>query len=152
MTSRRQFLALTAALPAVLLSARTALAAEPAVFAPSGIAINGIDPVGYFTEAKPVAGDAAFTSVWEGAEWRFASAGNKARFDADPEAFAPKYGGYCAYAVSQGYTASTDPEAWTIHKDRLYLNYSKGVRKKWLRDTDAYIEAADRNWPAVLSA
>lgn len=152
MTTRRNFLILAAAMPVALAAGRGAHAATPSVFASDGVAINGYDPVGYFTDGKPVKGDPAFTSAWDGAELRFASAANKATFDADPEAYAPKYGGYCAYAVSQGYTASTDPDAWTIHENRLYLNYSKRVRRIWLKDVDGLIAAADENWPGVLSA
>lgn len=152
MTTRRQFLSLAAALPITLAAARPLLAAAPAVFATDGVAINGFDPVAYFTEGKPVRGDAAYTSDWEGAALRFASAGNKATFDADPAAYAPKYGGYCAYAVSKGATAPTDPEAWTVHEGRLYLNFSTDVRAIWRQDVGGNIARADANWPAVLSA
>jgi hypothetical protein len=152
MHTRRQFLKVAAAFPAVLLVVRPVAAATPPVFADDGIAINGYDPVAYFTDGKPVRGDKAITSDWNGAILRFASMENKARFDADPEVHAPKYGGYCAYAVSQGYTASTDPDAWTIHNGRLYLNYSKRVRRTWLENVDGYIARADENWPGVLSA
>ena len=85
-----------------------------------------------------------------GAVMRFASAGNKEMFDADPEAFAPKYGGYCAYAVSRGYTASTDPAAWSIYEDRLYLNYSRSVRALWALNKAGHVESADANWSGVL--
>lgn len=152
MKTRRQFLVLAAALPATLAGARLALAATPPVFATDGVAINGYDPVAYFTEGRPVEGTDAFTSEWDGATVRFASAENKAMFDADRERFAPRYGGYCAYAVSKGYTATTDPNAWSIYEDRLYLNYSRIVRGLWSRDIPGHIARADANWPGVLSA
>lgn len=152
MKTRRQFLVLAAALPATLAGARLALAATPPVFATDGVAINGYDPVAYFTEGRPVKGDAAHTSDWQGAEMRFVSAETKAMFDADPDTYAPKYGGYCAYAVSKGATAPTDPEAWTVHEGRLYLNFSTDVRALWRQDIDGNIARADENWPAVLSA
>lgn len=152
MTTRRQFLKFSVALPVVFVMSGPAVAATPPVFAEDGVAINGYDPVAYFTVGKAVRGEASFTSDWNGAVLRFATWENKATFDSDPEKYAPKYGGYCAYAVSQGYTASTDPDAWTIHEGRLYLNYSKRVRRTWLKDVEAHIGAADRNWPAVLSA
>lgn len=152
MLTRRTFLASAAALPAVTLLTQQAAAAEPPVYATNGVAINGYDPVAYFTEGKPVEGSAEFTSDWDGATLQFASAENKAMFDGDPEKFAPKYGGYCAYAVSKGYTASTDPGAWSIHEDRLYLNYSKSVRALWSARKRHHIEQADANWPGVLSA
>ena len=152
MTTRRRFLTLAAMLPVAFAVSRPAAAATPPVFAEDGVAINGYDPVAYFTEGKAVRGETSFTSEWNGAVLRFATSENKASFDADPEKYAPKYGGYCAYAVSQGYTASTDPDAWTIHEVRLYLNYSKRVRRTWLKDIQGHIASADRNWPAVLSA
>lgn len=151
MPNRRTFLTLAAAVP-VAFSLRPALAATPPVFATDGVAINGYDPVAYFTDGEPISGDPSFVSDWGGVKLRFVSAENKALFDADPETYTPKYGGYCAYAVSQGYTASTDPDAWTVLEGRLYLNYSKSVRRTWLQDTQGYITAADRNWPGVLSA
>lgn len=152
MLSRRKFIvaaALTATGPALLV--RPAYAMKAKVYSDGGVAIDGTDPVAYFTQGKPVKGDAANASEYMGATWHFASAENKATFDADPEAYAPKYGGYCAYAVSQGYTASTDPEAWSIVDDRLYLNYSKGVRRRWEKDIPGNIEKADNNWPSVLN-
>ena len=91
-----------------------------------------------------------YASRWNGADWRFASAANKAAFDADPEAYAPQYGGYCAWAVSQGYTASIDPQQWRIVDGKLYLNYDESVQTKWLADIPGFIAKADANWPAVL--
>jgi hypothetical protein len=84
-----------------------------------------------------------------GASWRFASAQNLATFSANPEKFSPQYGGYCAWAVSQGYTASSDPEAWTIVDGKLYLNYSVAVMKDWLADRDRFIREANANWPGI---
>lgn len=152
MLTRRTFLASAAAIPAATLFTQPVLAAEPPVYSTNGVAINGYDPVGYFTEGKAVKGSAEFISSWDGATLQFASAENKAMFDADPVKFAPKYGGYCAYAVSKGYTASTDPDAWSIHEDRLYLNFSKSVRALWSARKRHHIEQADANWPSVLSA
>jgi YHS domain-containing protein len=150
MPTRRAFLASAAAVPVVALLNRPAMAAEPPVFATDGIAIQGYDPVAYFTEGKPVEGSPDITSDWNGAKLRFASAENKSTFDGNPEKYAPKYGGYCAYAVSKGYVATTDPAAWSIHDDRLYLNYSKSVRALWAVRKRHHIEEADKNWPSVL--
>ncbi len=151
MQTRRSFLALSvAALLAGAIGALPAHAAQPPVFATDGVAIHGYDPVAYFTMSRPVEGDAAIASVLEGATFRFASAEHKALFDADPEKYAPKYGGYCAYAVSKGATATTVPEAWSIRDGRLYLNYSTGVHRTWLKDVEGNIQRADANWPGVL--
>ena len=152
MLTRRSFLAASALLlPAAALLGTPAFAGKSRVFATDGIAINGFDPVGYFTEAKAVKGTAAHASDWEGAQLLFASAENQAMFEADREKYAPKYGGYCAFAVSKGSTASTDPEAWTVHNDRLYLNYSVNVRSVWREDVVGNISKADANWPGVLA-
>ena len=114
-----------------------------------GLAIRGYDPVAYYQQSAPVKGSSQFSYQWQGARWLFASAENRDRFQAEPEHYAPQYGGYCAYAVSKGRTASIDPEAWKIVDGRLYLNYSKGVQKKWEQDVPGNIVKADRNWPEL---
>ncbi len=151
MLTRRSFVLTTvAATSAIGLTAQSARAAEPEAFATDGIAINGYDPVTYFTESRPVEGDPLIRSDWMGAKIQFANTEHKAMFDADPEKYAPKYGGYCAYAVSKGYTATTDPTAWTIYEDRLYLNFSKSVRTLWRVRKASHVRSADENWPGVL--
>ena len=129
-----------------------AAAAKDAVYQSflGGVAIDGTDPVAYFTDGKPVEGSSNFEHEWNGATWRFASAENRDRFAADPEAYAPQYGGYCAWAVAQGYTASTDPEAWKIVDGKLYLNYNKDVQSRWEGDVPGNIAKGDANWPTVL--
>lgn len=117
----------------------------------SGLAIRGTDPVAYFTDGAPVAGSAEFSHTWNNATWQFASAENRDLFVANPEQYAPQYGGFCAWAVSQGYTASIDPNAWRIVDGKLYLNYSKGVQRSWERDIPSNISKADANWPGVLA-
>jgi YHS domain-containing protein len=114
-----------------------------------GVAIEGTDPVAYFDEGEPVAGSSDFEHEWMGATWRFASAENRDRFAADPETYAPQYGGYCAWAVSQGYTAKIDPAAWRIVDGKLYLNYSKDVQTQWAGDIPGNIAKADANWPQI---
>jgi len=117
-----------------------------------GLAIAGYDPVAYFTDGKPVEGSSDFTTKWQGATWRFASAAHRDQFVADPARYAPQYGGYCAWAVSQNKTASIDPEAWKIVDGKLYLNYSKDVQAKWEKDVPGNIVKADANWPKLLAA
>jgi YHS domain-containing protein len=116
----------------------------------SSLAVSGYDPVAYFTSGKPVEGRSNFEFEWNGATWRFASARNLAAFKASPESFAPQYGGYCAWAVAEGYTASSDPNAWRIVGKKLYLNYSAGVQRQWLEDIPGNIAKGDTNWPRVL--
>lgn len=150
MLTRRRLLAVAALAPVTLaLAPRPALAAAPQVFQ-NPIAINAHDPVAYFTEGRPVPGSAAHAVAWNGAEWHFASAGNAAIFRADPDTYAPVFGGYCAFAASRGYLADTIPEAWTIHEGRLYLNASLRARTLWLRDVPGNIAAGLRNWPGIL--
>ena len=112
-------------------------------------AVRGYDTVAYFTEGRPVEGKREFTHRWMDAEWRFASAVNRDLFAAAPEKYAPRYGGWCAWAVANGYTASTDPHAWKIVDGRLYLNYSKGVQRQWDGDIPGNIARGDGNWPGI---
>ena len=148
--TRRHLLTFAIAAPAAVTLASRAIAAEPEVYAEGGIAIDGSDAVAYFAEEGPVAGDPAITFDYMGATWRFSSEENRDAFAADPAAYAPQYGGYCAFAVSQGYTASTVPDAWSIVDGKLYLNFSTSVRRRWLRDVPGHIAAGDANWPSVL--
>lgn len=114
-----------------------------------GNAINGYDPVAYFKQGKPVEGSSDHQLTWNDATWKFASAENKADFEKDPEKYAPQFGGFCAWAVSQGYTASTVPEAWDIVDGKLYLNYSLGVQSQWRQNRATNITAAEGNWPGL---
>jgi YHS domain-containing protein len=144
------FRPLTLALATLLFSAAT-LASKPPVFATTDGAIRGYDPVAYFTEKKPVKGSDNHTFEYMGATWHFASEKNRELFAASPDTYAPQFGGYCAYAVGNGYTASVDPTAWSVIDDKLYLNYSKGVQSRWEAKRDHYVREANRNWPGVLN-
>lgn len=115
-----------------------------------GVAIHGYDPVAYVTDGKPVEGSKEFQFAWQGATWRFASADHRDRFMKDPEAFAPQYGGYCAWAVAKNSTADIDPQAWKIVDGKLYLNYSLDVMKTWSADIPGNIKKADANWPGIV--
>ena len=139
-------------LSALGLAAGNAHAADKPVYTAvfSSLAVNGYDPVAYFTEQKPVKGDRRFSTQYAGAEWHFASAENRDKFVAAPEHYAPQYGGYCAWAVSEGSTASADPQRWKIVGDKLYLNYDAEVQKKWELDIAGNIRKANQNWPKVL--
>ena len=117
----------------------------------SSKAIKGYDTVAYFTEGKPVEGKSEFTTEYNEATWLFSSQKNLDLFLANPEKYAPQYGGYCAYAVSQGQTAPIKPELFTIHEGKLYLNYSEKINDRWLDNKEAFIVDADKNWPKLLS-
>jgi YHS domain-containing protein len=116
----------------------------------SGVAIKGYDPVAYFTVSKAVKGDAQFQSTVRGITYYFVSAENKATFDANPAKYEPQFGGFCAWAVSQGYTAPIDPNAFQIVNGRLLLQYSLKVRKDFSADTEGNLRKADANWPSIV--
>lgn len=116
-----------------------------------GIAIKGYDPVAFHKIGKPVEGLNKYEHNWKGATWQFTNEEHLKLFIDNPEKYAPRYGGYCAWAVSQGYTASVDPKnAWSIVEGKLYLNYSAKVKETWEKDIPGNIEKADANWPGVL--
>jgi hypothetical protein len=115
----------------------------------SSVALKGYDPVAYFKQEQPVKGTPQYTNHWMGATWQFASADARDTFAASPDKYAPQYGGYCAWAVSRGYTADADPEAWKVVNGKLYLNYSKSVQRKWEGDIPGNIAKADGNWPGL---
>lgn len=149
--TRRTLLIGAASLPVVAVLAPTAKAGVAPVYSEKGIAIDGTDAVAYFADGAPIAGSKGIALNWMGATWRFSSEENKAAFAANPKAYAPQYGGYCAYAVSEGYTASTIPQAWKIVDGKLYLNYSRRIQRKWERDIPGRIASGDRNWPGLIA-
>lgn len=124
---------------------------EIVVFSEDGLAIRGADPVAYFTQGNYVIGQADYAYEWGGVTWQFASIENRDAFAANPEQYAPQYGGFCAWAVSQGYTAPIDPNAWKIVDGKLYLNYNQDVQKNWEKDIPGNIAKANANWPQVLT-
>ncbi|MEM6577606.1 MAG: YHS domain-containing (seleno)protein [Pseudomonadota bacterium] len=160
MISRRKFFVRAASVATTLgvgvIGARPGMAAEAEWYAgQDGYAADGADVVAYFSldaDARGVAGDDAYATEWNGARWRFSSADTLAAFEAEPERYAPQYGGYCAWAVAQGYTAHGDINAWHIVNDRLYLNYSRRIRTRWRKDIPGFIAQADANWPDLLTA
>ncbi|MEM9537863.1 MAG: YHS domain-containing (seleno)protein [Cyanobacteria bacterium P01_E01_bin.45] len=111
--------------------------------------MDGTDPVAYFTDNAPVPGSSDYTYEWGGATWQFSSEENRDLFASDPEAYAPQYGGHCAWAVAQGYSAPTVPDAWSIVDGKLYLNFDSSVQSRWERDIPGNIANADSNWPEV---
>ena len=125
-------------------------AQKPPIYSTKAGAIKGYDPVAYFKERKAVKGLDGYSYEWKGATWYFSSEGNVAAFIDSPHLYAPQFGGYCAYAVSQNYTYRVDPEAWKIVDGKLYLNYSLKIQEKWEANQAQFIEDAEKNWPGVL--
>lgn len=113
-------------------------------------AIYGYDTVAYFTQNKAVKGDKKITFEWRGAEWHFSSEEHRDMFVANPEKYAPQYGGYCAYAMSDGRLVGIDEDAFTIHEGKLYLNYSKSVMKEWRSNMAQFIQEADALYPTKV--
>ncbi len=118
---------------------------------PSGLAADGYDVVAYFREGRAAKGSEAFALEHAGATWRFASAETRDAFAADPAAYMPQFGGHCAWAVSRGYTAKGDPEAWRIVGGKLYLNYNKAIRARWERDAAGNIARGEAAWPRLAA-
>ena len=116
----------------------------------SDLAIKGYDTVAYFTQGEPVKGKDKFSTEYQGARWLFSSQQHLDLFVDGPQKYAPQYGGYCAYAVSQNDTASIQPDLFTIVDDKLYLNYSDSVNKKWSADKAGFIKLADQHWPGLI--
>jgi YHS domain-containing protein len=116
-----------------------------------GPAILGYDPVAYFTDGKPVKGRDDVAADWMGATWKFASAAHRDLFKSDPRKYAPQYGGYCAYGVSQGNLVGIEPDKFRIIDGKLYLNYNASVQTTWLTDPAGYIKQADAKFAALLN-
>ncbi|MEQ9326548.1 MAG: YHS domain-containing (seleno)protein [Rhodospirillales bacterium] len=134
---------------ALSLSAGAAFADEITTFVKQGAAIGGTDPVAYFTEGKPVEGKDAFTATYDDVTWKFASAANRDLFVADPEKYAPQYGGFCAFGASKGFKVPVVPDAWQIVDGKLYLNNSKAVQQRFEDDTSGIIHDATLNWEII---
>jgi YHS domain-containing protein len=115
----------------------------------NGVAIKGYDPVAFFKDSKPVRGKDDLRFEYKGSTFAFANADNRAAFAADPEKYAPQYGGYCAFGTTRGYKADIDPAAFTVVDGRLYLNYNAQVQKEWSADLARFIRQADQRWPTV---
>ena len=114
------------------------------------LAIQGYDPVAYFTDNKPIKGRAEFNSTYSGATYYFASADHKAQFDKEPAKYEPAFGGFCAYGVSRNKLVEIDPEAFQIMDGRLLLQYSKGVRNDFNKDPQGNLAKANSNWPGLV--
>jgi YHS domain-containing protein len=121
----------------------------PEVYSTDAGAIQGYDPVAFFKESKPVMGSKDLHYSWNDASWYFSTQENLDLFKANPETYAPQYGGYCAYGTASGHKATTQPETWTIVNNKLYFNYNTNVQKLWNKNQKGLIDQADKNWPTV---
>lgn len=109
-------------------------------------AINGYDAVAFYTKGQAIMGNEEHTYNWNNADWHFSSEANKEAFAANPEKYAPEYGGYCAFAVSKGFTANCSPESFEIVDDKLYFFSDNNVKAEWTKTRNENLHAADENW------
>lgn len=116
-----------------------------------GLAIEGYDPVAFFTDSKPVKGDPAYRSQRGAAVYQFASAEHKALFDANPEKYEPQFGGWCAYAASIDTLSPIDPMFWEIRDGRLLLQHNQKAWDLWHEDAAGNLVKADKNWPGLVA-
>ena len=115
-----------------------------------GVAIEGYDPVAYFTEGRPVKGSEAFSYEWLGTPWYFANARHRDMFISDPAKYAPQYGGYCVGEVALGgITSNIDPEAWRIVEGKLYMSYDKAFAAEFGAHPADYLTKAEAHWPSL---
>ena len=147
-----RILSLLATAAGLVLGSPAAEAQGPKIVvnAKNGLALEGYDPVSYFTEGAPVKGVEGFSAKHLGATYYFATAEHRDRFANEPAKYAPQFGGYCGYGASRGYLASVDPEAYTIMNGRLILQNSKKVLELWRKEPEARLTLADQNWPSIV--
>jgi hypothetical protein len=118
----------------------------------TNFAAGGRDVVAYFSlpkdgfSGKGLPGSLRFTTQWKGAQFAFATMENRDRFLTEPQRYAPQFDGHCAWAAGQGYKAPASPDVWSIVNGKLYLNYSREVRRRWERGTSGHIATAEANW------
>jgi YHS domain-containing protein len=117
----------------------------------TGYVIHGYDPVAYFTQGRPVPGNPDISAEYKGGKYIFSTAANRDAFNADPEKYAPQYGGYCAYGVAITKKFDIDPASWRIVDGKLYFNLNPVILKKWSEDTKGYILKSEENWPKIRS-
>ena len=119
-------------------------------YKPSGVAIAGYDTVAYFTQGVAIEGADSFSTRWRGATWKFGSREHLQLFIAEPETYAPQFGGYCAYGVASGELLRGDPRQWAIVDGKLYLNYDERWLNEWKNDSNNLIAQAEARYPELV--
>ena len=115
-----------------------------------GLALGGFDAVSFHDATGPLAGQPAFTLIWKGALWRFATQANLRAFEANPRMYEPRFGGYCAYAMAKGRLSGSSPLTWEIEGGQLFFFHSDRAEALWEGDPAHMIQSADAAWPGVL--
>ncbi len=134
---------------ALLVAACSDASTGAEIFQKEGLAINGYDPVAFFSDGTPVKGTAQYRYQWKDATWSFASQAHLDSFKRSPNRYAPQYGGYCAYGIADGHKAPTEAATWTIENGKLYFNYNNEVKQLWNKNRSNFITTADKNWQQV---
>jgi YHS domain-containing protein len=115
-----------------------------------GVALEGYDPISYFTDGKPIPGDAKIEATFNGALYHFVSQEHREVFEKDPIKYVPAYGGYCAYAASIGKVRPANPLLWSVVDGQLVVQHTKGAVELWDKDVSGNKAKADKNWPLLV--
>jgi hypothetical protein len=148
---RRAGLAVALALLATTAPALAGLTQRVVVDWHSGLAIDGFDPVAFFTDGKPKLGSGDFELRYAGAVWRFANSGNRTAFEERPAVYLPQYGGYDPVGLAKGVAVPGNPQLWAIVGERLFLFYDSAQRGKFLSSPARYLATSERRWPDVMN-
>ncbi|TDK98171.1 MULTISPECIES: YHS domain-containing (seleno)protein [Mycobacterium] len=117
----------------------------------SGFALDGFDPVAFVTDKKPVNGDPSITAEYRGALYMFASTANQETFNANPDRYAPQFGGFCAFGVSVGALFPADIiNTWEVRDGKLTVILNAGLRAEFNKDYDGNLAKADNNWLGLV--
>jgi len=140
------------AITALILTVSVAHASKPIIYTSkhNQLALNGFDTVAYFTQGSPRKGNPDISYTYKEAVWLFSSDKHRQMFIAEPERYAPQFGGYCAFSVAQGTALQGKPEYWQVHDNKLYLNRTANIHNRWLERQSILADRANSNWPAVL--
>lgn len=116
----------------------------------AGLGAKGYDVVAYFAQGRPVLGTQKHESVYGGVTWRFASKKHLDMFEANPEKYAPQYGGFCSWGAANGKLFDVDPvNGWTIVDGKLYLNFNADLNKTFTQDAAKFIPKANKHWESL---
>ena len=135
-----------------LLAAFSLAAPLPSLALDMPLAIQGYDPVAYFTDGKPVRGTAEFEYQWDEHTYRFASAQHRDLFKANPDKYAPQFSGLCAMNLSRGVKRESDPHNWVISNGNLYVFASESGQQGFVKDPATFSAKANTNWKSLKSS
>jgi YHS domain-containing protein len=132
-----------------IISTIASFAQKSSIFQTNEGSLKGYDVVAFYKDSAAIKGNTAFSYSWQNATWYFKNAENLEAFKTNPEQYAPQYGGYCAYGVSDNHKAPTEANTFTIINGKLYFNYNQKVKTYWQKNTDQRIAKANELWPTI---